>query len=295
MSIVQNIIDSLAIEKLEKFMFRGNPNDWPSRHVFGGHVVAQAMAAADMTVGPEQTIHSIHCYFMRPGISRQPILYDVDPIRDGRSFATRRVLAVQNGEAIFAMTVSFHVGEEGVSHQIDMPEVPGPDALADGQEYFGHIVRNAGKKTDLRELLPFEWRAVDPMDPDNLQAKSPVTGHWLRLREKTIDDPALHARLLGYISDFSFLSSNLRPHALVPRSDALKTVASIDHTMWLHSNDFRMDEWIYYKTEGYWAGKGRGLSRGALYTQEGRLIASTAQESLLRLTQETKDTLSKNT
>lgn len=283
MSIVENVIDGLSVEQLEKLLFRGQPNDWPTRHVFGGHVVAQAMEAATLTVEPELSIHSIHCYFLRPGLAGQPIIYDVDPIRDGRSFVTRRVRAIQNGEAIFAMSASFHVGETGLSHQIDMPDVPSPEELDDDEAYYGRVLRAVGKEIRMGALIPFEMRSIDRMDIENPKPKDPVTGYWLRLKDKTQDAQALHSRLLAYVSDFAFLSSTLRPHAMYPRSPALKTVASVDHAMWFHNNNFRVDDWIYYKTEGYWAGEGRGLARGALYSRDGVLLASTAQECLLRL------------
>ena len=283
MSSVAAVIDRLAVEQLDRLLFRGLPNDWPNKHVFGGHVVAQAMEAAEKTVDPAYSLHSLHSYFLRPGIADQPIIYDVDPIRDGRSFVTRRVVAIQNGEAIFTLAASFHVGEEGVSHQIDMPDVPQPEDLDDDEAYYEKVLRafNAGQKK--RAYLPFETRAIDRMDLENIQPKDPVTGYWLRLKEPIGDDQALHRRLLAYISDFAFLSSNLRPHAMIPRDKRLKTVASLDHAMWFHRDSFRSDDWIYYKTEGYWSGKGRGLARGALYSRDGRLLASTAQESLLRM------------
>lgn len=283
MSSVAEVIESLAVEQLDKLLFQGQPNDWPTKHVFGGHVVAQATEAAMLTVGEDYHIHSIHCYFLRPGIAGQPIIYDVDPIRDGRSFLTRRVRAIQNGEAIFAMSASFHVGEAGLSHQIDMPDVPKPEDLNDDEAYYGRALRALGKEIRMGALIPFEMRSIDRMDIENPKPKDPVTGYWLRLKDKTGDSQALHSRLLAYVSDFAFLSSTLRPHAMYPRSEALKTVASVDHAMWFHSNDFRVDDWIYYKTEGYWAGEGRGLARGALYSQSGRLLASTAQECLIRI------------
>ncbi len=286
MSSVAAVIDRLAVEQLDRLLFRGLPNDWPNKHVFGGHVVAQAMEAAEKTVDPSFKLHSLHSYFLRPGIADQPIIYDVDPIRDGRSFVTRRVVAVQNGEAIFTLAASFHVGEEGLSHQIDMPDVPQPEELDDDEAYYEKVLRafNAGQKK--RAYLPFETRAIDRMDLENIQPKDPVTGYWLKLKEPISDDQTLHRRLLAYISDFAFLSSNLRPHAMIPRDQRLKTVASLDHAMWFHRDNFRADDWIFYKTEGYWSGKGRGLARGALYARDGRLLASTAQESLLRLKQE---------
>jgi len=287
MKTLAQFTESLAVERLDRLLFRGQPNDWPNRHVFGGHVVAQAMEAAEKTVSEDYHLHSLHGYFLRPGIAGQPIIYDVDPIRDGRSFVTRRVVALQNSEAIFTLEASFHVGEEGVSHQIDMPDVPMPEDLDDDEAYYQKILRAFGAGNKTRPFWPFETRAIDRMDLDNMKPKDPVTGYWLRLKEPIGDDQALHRRLLAYISDFAFLSSNLRPHAMIPRDPRLKTVASLDHAMWFHRDNFRSDDWIFYKTEGYWSGKGRGLAKGALYARDGRLIASTAQESLLRLKKET--------
>ncbi len=284
MSTVAEVLDRLAVEQLDRLLFQGQPNDWPNKHVFGGHVVAQAMEAAEKTVDPTYKLHSLHGYFLRPGIADRPIIYDVDPIRDGRSFVTRRVVAIQNGEAIFTLAASFHVGEEGVSHQIDMPDVPQPEELDDDEAYYEKILKafnaGGGKK---RAYMPFQTRAIDRMDLEDIKPKDPVTGYWLKLKEPIEGDQALHRRLLAYISDFAFLSSNLRPHAMIPRDPRLKTVASLDHAMWFHRDSFSVNEWIFYKTEGYWSGKGRGLARGALYCRDGRLIASTAQESLLRM------------
>lgn len=288
MQTVEELINQMAVEKLDRLLFKGEPNQWPNRHVFGGHVIAQAMEAVEQTVDPKYKLHSFHSYFLRPGIADQPIIYDVDPIRDGRSFVTRRAVAIQNGEAIFTLAASFHVGEEGFSHQIDMPEVPMPEDLDDDEAYYAKALRalSSGSKRE-RPFLPFETRAISRMDLEDPQPQDPVTGYWLKLKNPINDDQNLHRRLLAYISDFAFLSSNLRPHAMIPRDPRLKTVASLDHAMWFHRNNFRADDWIYYKTEGYWTGKGRGLARGALYSRDGRLLASTAQESLLRLKQDT--------
>ncbi|WP_417460955.1 acyl-CoA thioesterase [Kordiimonas sp.] len=286
MNTVQPIIDALAIERLDNLLFRGDPNDWPNKHVFGGHILAQAMEAATLTVEPAYKLHSLHCYFLRPGIAGQPIIYDVDPIRNGRSFVTRRVVAIQNGEAIFTISVSFHVGESGVEHQIDMPEVPMPEDLEDDEAYYARVLRAFGKQPKDKPFMPFEMRSIDRMDLENPAPKSPETGYWFKLKEEISGDQALHGRLMAYISDFAFLSANLRPHAMIPRDPRLKTVASLDHAMWFHRENFRVDDWIFYRTDGYWTGKGRGLARGALYDRAGRLLASTAQEALLRMKKE---------
>ncbi len=286
MNTVQPIIDALAVERLDNLLFRGDPNDWPNKHVFGGHILAQAMEAATLTVEPAYKLHSLHCYFLRPGIAGQPIIYDVDPIRNGRSFVTRRVVAIQNGEAIFTISVSFHVGETGVEHQINMPEVPMPEELEDDEAYYARVLRAFGKQPKDKPFMPFEMRSIDRMDLENPAPKSPETGYWFKLKENIDGDQALHGRLMAYISDFAFLSANLRPHAMIPRDPRLKTVASLDHAMWFHRENFRVDDWVFYRTDGYWTGKGRGLARGALYDRSGRLLASTSQEALLRLKKE---------
>lgn len=292
MSRFSDFLDELTVERLDRLLFRGTPNQWPNGHVFGGHVVAQAMEAAHHTVAADYRLHSLHSYFLRPGKADRPILYDVDPIRDGRSFCTRRVVAIQDGEAIFTIALSYHVVEDGLSHQIDMPDVATPDALDDDEAYYAKTLRAFGKEPKTVPYMPFEMRSIDRMDLMDMQPKDPVTGYWLKAKEDvTSDDPDLHARLLAYVSDFAFLSSNLRPHAMIPRDKRLRTVASLDHSLWFHARDFRVDDWTYYKTEGYWSGGALGLARGAMYRRDGLLIASAAQESLLRLQPEAKAAL----
>lgn len=284
MQSVQMVIKGLVVEKTDHLLFQGMPNNWPNRHVFGGHVVAQAMAAAELTVDNAFSLHSLQSYFVRPGIADKPISYAVEILRDGRSFLVRRVTAIQNNEAILTLTASFHIGEEGVEHQPTMPDVPPPEDLDDDAEYYSKVLKAfyAGKKKE-RAYLPFETRAIQRMDITKPVPLPPRTGYWMKLKEPIGDDPALHRRLLAYISDFAFLSSNLRPHAMVPRDPRLKTVASLNHSMWFHKADFRTDSWIFYDTNGYWAGGGRGVARGALFNRDGQLLASTTQESLLRL------------
>lgn len=297
--IVTAVIHELEVEELDKDLYRGSPNRWPSGHVFGGHVVAQAMHAASHTVPAESKLHSLHCYFMRPGKGDRPIIYSVDRIRDGRSFNTRRIVAQQNGEAIFAVAFSYHRDEEGLAHQIDMADIPPPEELDDDEEYFRKMLRMLGTDPDRAPKVPFEMRTFDRIDVLNPQPKDPVGGYWMKLKAELTDDERsnkiLNAYLLAYQSDFAFLSSVLRPHAMYPRDKRLKTVASLDHTMWYHSEDFMVDDWIFYKTEGYWSGKARGLARGALYRRDGTLIASTAQECLIRLTDDDKSKLGEHT
>ncbi len=286
MTQVSDFLDELKLERLDRLLFRGTPNQWPNRHVFGGHVVAQALEAASRTVDESYNVHSMHCYFLKLGNADLPLIYDVDPIRDGRSFITRRVVAIQNGEAIFNISVSFHIGEPGLKHQINMPPVPMPEELEDDETYYDRAVKALGKIPKPSPFQAFEMRSVDRMDLANMGPKNPECGFWLRLKEKVNDDYKLHTRLLAYISDYAFLSSTLRPHGMIPRDERFKAVASLDHAMWIHSDDFRVDEWLYYKTDGFWTGHGRGLSRGALYARDGELLASTSQESMLRLRRE---------
>ncbi|WP_374763661.1 acyl-CoA thioesterase [Yunchengibacter salinarum] len=286
MNQMQTFLTGLGVERLDRLLFRGEPNKWQGGHVYGGHVVAQALEAAGLTVDAPYRLHAMHSYFLRPGRSDMPILYDVEAMRDGRSFATRRVVAVQDGKSIFSAAFNYHVPEDGLSHQIDMPDVPPPEDLGDDETYYARILRHLAAKTGKsqeRPYLPFEMRSVDRMDVENLTPKDPVCGYWLKLKEPLAADGALHARLLAYISDFNFLSANLRPHGMVPRHPRLKTLASLDHAMWFHAHDISLNDWVYYKTEGYWTGDARGLARGAIYSRAGTLIASTAQESLLRL------------
>jgi len=282
---VADVLYQLAVEKLDTRLFRGMPNDWPNKHVFGGHIVAQAMEAADLTVLDSYKVHSLHSYFLRPGIAGQHVIYDVDPIREGASFCTRRVVATQNGEAIFTASISYHKGEAGVSHQVDMADVPQPEDLSKDEDYYEKVRARQGLSNSPRPVLPFDLRSIDRMDFENPQPKSSVTGYWLKLKDKLPKESAhaRHAALLAYCSDFNFMSSNLRPHALIGRSERVKMMASLDHSIWFHSQDYAVDDWIYFQTDGQWADEGRCFARGSLYTRDGRMIASAAQEALVRL------------
>ena len=286
-ALVSAVLNELQVEELDRLLFRGKPNQWPSGHVFGGHVVAQAIHAASYTVDPDFQLHSLHTYFLRPGKADRDIIYTIDPIRDGRSFITRRVVAMQNGNAICAVALNYHKQEEGLHHQIDLSDVPMPEDLDDDEAYFAKVLAALKSDSNQSPKLPFEMRTIDRLDVMNPEPKDPIGGYWLKLKSSLTDhqrrDRILQGYLLAYQSDFAFISSALRPHAMYPRDPRLKTVASLDHTMWYHSEDYDVDDWIFYKTEGYWAGGARGLARGALYTRSGRLIASTAQEGLLRL------------
>ncbi|WP_308909697.1 acyl-CoA thioesterase [Pseudokordiimonas caeni] len=277
------ILDNLAISEVEPLNYHGQPNDWPNRHVFGGHVLAQAVDAATRTVDKSLSLHSLHSYFLRAGKADLPISYSVDVLRDGRSFSSRRVVAYQDHQAIYSIGLSFHAGEPGYEHQPQMPEVPDPDTLPYGAGYYGRFIRLFKRDEDPFQHLPFEARAVTPVDVDDPKPMPAKGGHWLRLRGTIGDDPALHERLLAYISDFGFMSSLLRPHGILPSHPTVGRLASLDHAMWFRTTDFRVDDWLYYETEGLWMKSGRGLCRGNIYRRDGTLIASTAQEGLIRL------------
>lgn len=284
------LLRQMDLERLEQNLFRGISRDIVGSRVFGGQVLGQALIAAARTVDtdPPRIAHSIHGYFMRPGDMTQPIVYDVDCIRDGGSFTTRRVVAIQKGRAIFSMAASFQLREEGVEHQFEMPQVPGPEGLPSDLELWEDVVERVpeGLRHRLLRQRPIEFRPVDPINP---LEPHPAPGEqyiWLRAREPIGDDPVLHQGLLAFASDFNLLGTALRPHGITFLHNNLQA-ASLDHAMWFH-RDFRVDEWLLYAMDTPSASNGRGLARGSLFSSDGRLVASVAQEGLMRLRPEDK-------
>lgn len=284
MSTIHELIELLQVEQLELNLFRGVSGDIGSRHVFGGQVLGQSLMAALRTVDPTRQAHSLHAYFLRPGDKRAPIVYDVDRIRDGTSFTTRRVVAIQHGRPIFNMSASFQVREEGSSHQDPMPQVPQPEGLLTEAEhrerYMPRVpehLRDAYQRDRPIEIRPIT--VIDPLEPGVLP---PVFDTWLKAQSCLPDVPGLHQAMLAYASDFYLLSAALLPHDMSFFDPELH-IASLDHAMWFH-RDFRMDEWLLYATESPSASGARGLSRGKFYTRDGRLVASTVQEGLVRRT-----------
>ncbi|MCA9527623.1 MAG: acyl-CoA thioesterase II [Myxococcales bacterium] len=280
--VLQHLIALLGLERIEQNLFRGQSQDLGWGRVFGGQVLGQALSAAVQTVPPERAVHSFHGYFMRPGAVDRPIVYDVDRIRDGGSFTTRRVVAIQNGEAIFSLSASFQIEEEGFEHQDEMPAVPGPEGLLSERDL---ALRVADKlPPGLREQAcaerPIEVRPVEPMNPLKPDRRPPQRAVWYRASGPLPDDAGLHRYLLAYASDFNFMTTALMPHGVSWISPGMQ-VASLDHAMWFH-RPFRMDEWILHVVESPSASGARGLARGRFYTQDGRLVASTAQEGLIR-------------
>jgi acyl-CoA thioesterase-2 len=280
--VLHELLDLLRLERIEHNLFRGQSQDLGWGSIFGGQVLGQALSAAAQTVPPERPVHSLHGYFLRQGDASKPVVYDVDCIRDGGSFTTRRVVAIQNGQAIFSMSASFQVIEDGYDHASAMPDLPGPDGLVSEAELARRMADAIPQK--LRKIAtaerPIEIRPIEPSNPLRPETRPPQRGVWFRAVDRLPDDPAVHRYLLAYASDFHFLTTAMQPHAvswLVPGMQ----VASLDHAMWFH-RPFRMDEWLLYAVDSPSASGARGLVRGQLFTREGVLVASTAQEGLMR-------------
>jgi acyl-CoA thioesterase-2 len=266
MAEAENLIETLSLEPIEVNLFRGRAPQSQGPRIFGGLVIGQALLAAYQTV-QGRLCHSLHCYFIRPGDPSVPILYDVDRARDGRSFTTRRVTAIQKGEQIFNLAASFQDDEPGAEHQDEMPNVPGPDELSEDP-----------RDRDWRR--PIEIRAVDG------NFGSPVKGPavqdiWMRATAPLGDDPVLNQCVIAYASDMSFLSTSMRPHGWGWQTPGLQS-ASLDHAVWFHRPSL-FNQWHLYAQRSPSASGSRGMNLGFIYNQDGRLVATTAQEGLIRL------------
>jgi acyl-CoA thioesterase-2 len=280
--ILSELIALLRLERLEQNLFRGQSQDLGWGAVFGGQVLGQALSAAEQTVPEGRTIHSLHGYFLRVGDARQPIIYDVDCIRDGKSFTTRRVNAIQKGHAIFSLAASFQRPEPGFDHQEPMPAAPAPETLVSELELarrFADVIPPEMRDRALAEK-PIEVRPVDPMNPLAPVVREPRRSVWYRAIGPLPDEPSLHQYLLAYASDFNLLGTAMLPHG-ISWLDRRMQVASLDHAMWFH-RPFRMDEWLLYSIDSPSASGARGLARGRFFTRDGVLVASTAQEGLIR-------------
>jgi len=277
---IENLVETLALEPIEVNLFRGRTSGRDGPRIFGGHVIAQALLAAYETV-QDRICHSIHCYFIRPGDPSIPILYDVDRSRDGSSFTTRRVRAIQHGHQIFNLAASFQVPEEGFEHQSPMPEVPGPDNLPNGFAQFKAMLDKMPEET--RERMsrprPIEQRHATPRGPDE---KVPaISNTWMRVRAPIPPDQRLHQALLAYASDMGLLETSMRPHGVTWHTPGLQS-ASLDHALWFHRpSDF--NTWHLYAQDGPSDSGARGFVRGQVFSQDGVLVASVAQEGLIRM------------
>jgi acyl-CoA thioesterase-2 len=282
-ALLQQLVDLLALERLEENLFRGQSQDLGWGQVFGGQVLGQALSAAVQTVPAERPPHSLHAYFLRPGDVTKPIVYSVDRARDGGSFTTRRVVAIQSGQAILNLAASFQKPEEGFVHQDPMPAAPEPESLMTEQERVAAAAERlpAGIRERLIGDRPFEVRIADvPDDPFHPTPRAPHRMVWLKTRGPLPDDPALHRYLLAYASDHAFIGTALLPHGVSFLTPG-KQIASLDHAMWFHQ-PFRIDEWLLHVMDSPAANEARGLVRGSVFTRDGRLVASTAQEGLIR-------------
>ncbi len=280
--VLDELVKLLALEKIEENLFRGQSQDLGWGTVFGGQVLGQALSAAVQTVPPDRAIHSLHAYFLRPGDVHRPIVYDVDRIRDGSSFTTRRVVAIQNGKAIFNMSASFQKHEPGLEHQDAMPDVPPPEAVKTEQELILESKRELPEFFRSRAAAerPFEMRPINPSDPFVPQKLAPARAVWLKTVDRLPDDPTLHPYLLAYASDHGLIGTAVLPHGVSWFTPGMQ-IASLDHVMWFHQ-PFRVDEWLLHVMDSPAAHGGRGLARGRVFTRDGRLVASTAQEGLIR-------------
>ncbi|SLM63971.1 MULTISPECIES: acyl-CoA thioesterase II [Dickeya] len=279
---LQNLLDLLHLEKLEEGLFRGQSQDLGLRQVFGGQVVGQALSAAKQTVPAERFVHSFHSYFLLPGDSQKPIIYDVETLRDGNSFSARRVSAIQNGRSIFYMTASFQTRESGFEHQNTMPQVTPPEELPSELDIARSIAEQlpAAMRQIFTQERPIEIRPVEFHNP--LQGKvEPAVRHvWCRANGVMPDDERTHQYLLGYTSDCHFLLTALQPHGVGFLERGMQ-VATLDHAMWFH-RPFRLDDWLLYSVESPSASGARGFVRGHFYTREGVLVASSVQEGVIR-------------
>lgn len=276
------LLAHLDLERLDRDLFRGLSPDEGRPRVFGGQVAAQSLVAAIRTV-EGRVVHSLHSYFLRPGDPKIPIIYEVDRIRDGRTFNTRRVVAVQNGEAIFNMAASFQVEEEGFEHHVAMPDVPPPESVPSNEERLAEARANEDHPIFrwLSKLdRPILIHDLDPIDPVRPTVRTGAHRVWFKSDGALPDDPVIHRCVLTYASDMTLLGASLAQHGLTWFDPTLQ-VASLDHAIWFH-RDFRADEWLLYSTESESTAGARGLNFGRVFTRDGRLVASVVQENLMR-------------
>ncbi|CAN7271890.1 acyl-CoA thioesterase II [Pseudoxanthomonas sp. LjRoot168] len=284
--VVSELIELLSLERLEDNLFRGQSRDIGTKYVFGGQVLGQALSAAQATVGggeEERRAHSLHAYFLRAGNIEAPIVYEVDRTRDGGSFSVRRVTAIQHGRVIFFCAASFQAEEEGAEHQLSMPEVPRPEDIPPAPPVPAEVMATLPPKVQrwLSRRGPFEFRHVYPRDELNPPKRPPFQQVWFRLSEPVGDSPELHRALLAYASDFQLLGTATYPHGISYYQPNVQ-MASLDHALWFH-RPFRADDWLLYSIDSPSASGSRGLARGQIFDRQGRLVASTAQEGLIRV------------
>ncbi len=279
---LNELLNLLQLERLEQGLFRGQSEHLGLPQVYGGQVIGQSLSAAKETVDSLRHVHSFHSYFLLPGDPEKPIIYDVEKLRDGKSFSTRRVKAIQNGRPIFYLTASYQAEEAGFDHQSTMPNVVGPEGLATEKELVQSIAQYLPKKAveTFGRDRPIEVRPVTVVNPLKPKAADPKQYLWIKANGEMPNDPRIHQYVLAYASDWGFLVTALQPHGVTLLTPKMQ-VATIDHSMWFH-RPFRLDEWLLYVIESPSASGARGLVRGEIYNQKGELVASAVQEGLMR-------------
>lgn len=283
--VLDDLLSLLSLEQIEVGLYRGQSQDLGFGHVFGGQVMGQALSAAAQTVDPLRQVHSFHSYFLRAGDEKQPIVYDVEVVRDGGSFSARKVKAIQKGRPIFYMTCSFQAHEQGFEHQSQMPNVPGPEGLMNQQE-LAMTLRDKVPARVLEKFMadsPLEMRLVNPSSPVAPAASDPKRYVWIRANGSVPNDLSVHEYLLAYASDFNFLVTAAQPHGVSFLTPGMR-MATIDHAMWFH-RPLDLSQWLLYSIDSPNASGGRGFVRGEFYSEDGTLVASATQEGLIRLTQ----------
>jgi acyl-CoA thioesterase-2 len=282
-ALAAGLLTLLDVEEIDTDLYRGARQPGGVGRVFGGQVIAQALQAAQRSV-EGKAAHSLHAYFMRAGDENHPIIYRVVRDFEGKSFATRRVIALQKGQPILNMAASFQIAEEGFNHQNAMPDVPPPEALKSDSELrrdaadkiperFREMFRRRTSPIDIRPLHPRSWFEPVKRDPQNFS--------WFRVVAPIGDDPATHRAALAYASDMALMATSMMPHGANWMTPGMQS-ASLDHALWIHE-PFRADDWLLYATDSPWAGHARGMNRGSIFSRDGRLVASVAQEGLIRL------------
>jgi acyl-CoA thioesterase-2 len=280
---IDRLLEYLEVQRVDRYLFTGQSPARP-RRIFGGQVLAQSLNAALRSVDEALEAHSMHAYFLRPGDPSRQIVFEVDPIRDGRSFATRRVVAKQDGRAIFNAAISFQRSEAGLEHQASPVTVTPPEELESDYDFWTRKHEANPDRYPAPLAQAIERRVVNRRDYDNPQPQEPVQHSWFRATGKVGDDPRRHQVLLAFISDFALLGASLLPHPYTAQSPGMQ-VASLDHALWFH-RPARADEYLLYAMDSPNASGGRGFCRGQFFTRDGRLVASTAQEALIRRREE---------
>ncbi len=287
--ILDDLITLLKLEQIEDNIFRGDSRDIGSAQVFGGQVLGQALSAAQRTV-EGRAAHSLHAYFLRRGDMNAPIVYEVDRARDGGSFSMRRVVAIQHGRPIFNLAASFQIDEQGLDHQAEMPDVPGPEDLKDFSDISADLLKALPQKMRrfLTDKRPFDFRPVEAINFLEPQKQAPAKHVWIRAVDALPDDQMLHKNLLAYVSDYELLGTSTLPHGL-PFGRGRVIMASLDHALWFHRK-VEIDRWLLYAMDSPNASAARGFARGQIFSQDGHLVASTAQEGLVRVVEEVRET-----